>query len=498
MTRARRNRPDAEVERLLAEYNDSLQANPLLAYNDPEYPHRYHAKQMQFHDARTRIKALIAGNRSGKTVACVVDDLIQAIDRELLPNWLLPYKKWKPPFHVWIGAPKFSKHEDTIIPLIRRFIPKLMLIEGSFEKSYRRQPTPILRLTNGSTFGFKTYDQDLDAWASAEVHRIHWDEEPNGEDGKILRSEARARLVSTNGDEIIGMTPLLGYSWVYDEIWERRLEDGISVVQMSIEDNPWNSKQAINEFLGELTTDERRAREKGEFVHFGGLFFDEFSDERHVWPAAPKPEHIKGQDVVVGIDPGLRRTGVTWTAFDNDNAALTFAEHYPAESIVPDICAEIRRKNEFWGCEPEYVIDPSARNRSAINADQVEAAYMREGIYPQYGQNDRAAGILEIKRRLQNLEPNGTPQPMLQISPECKNLIWEIGRYRRDLNSDDEWKAIKVDDHLVDSLRYAVLSRAWHHPEFNPPPRRYSTPEFQIPYSEERPYREAPPLGSFS
>jgi phage terminase large subunit-like protein len=492
--------PDPDLERLLGEYNDALAYNPLLGYNDPDLKHRLHRKQIIFHEAMTKVKALIAGNRSGKTVGCIVDDIIQAVDRGLLPAWLKPFKKWEPPFHVWIGAPKFSKHEDTIIPLLRRFLPKQMLFEGSFEKSYRRQPTPILRLTNGSTFTFKTYDQDLDAWAGAAVNRIHWDEEPNGEDGKALRGEAQARLVSTDGDEIIGMTPLLGLgTWVYDEIWERRHEPGITVVQMSIGDNPWNTKKAIEEFLAGRTDEERRAREKGEFVHFGGLFYDEFSDDLHVWPTEAKPEHVKGQDVVVGIDPGLRRTGITWTAFDNDNAALTFDEYYPSESVVPEICAEIRQRNEYWGCEdPLYIIDPSARNRSAINADAIEAAYMREGIYPQYGQNDRGAGIMEIKRRLQACDGQGEPHPTLVISPKCQNLIWEIGRYRRDTNSDDEWKAIKVDDHLVDSLRYAILHRTWY---VSPLPAQkpvYSTPEFQAPHAEEKFRQDVPPLGAFS
>jgi phage terminase large subunit-like protein len=488
---------DPEVQKLLAELDATLTLNPLQGYNHPDLPKR-HVKQLAFHAARTKIKALIAGNRSGKTVACIVDDLIQAVPENVLPEHLRPFKKWHPPFHCWIGAPKFSKHEDTIIPLIRRFIPRDQLIEGSFEKSYRRQPVPILRLVCGSTIGFKTYDQDIDAWASAEVHRIHWDEEPDGDHGRILRSEARARLVSTNGDEIIGMTPLLGYSWVYDEIWERRNEPQITVVQMDIEDNPWNTKEAIEDFLSELTEEEKRARKSGQFVHFGGLFFDEFRDPIHVVDPPPL-ERVKAQDVVVGIDPGLRRTGITWTAFDNDNAGVTFDEYYPKECVVPTIAAEIKRRNKAYGIDPVFVIDPSARNRSAINADQIEAAFAREDIYCQHGQNDRAAGILEVKRRFQATDANGNPAPTLVISRNCKHLIWEIGRYRRDPNASDEFAAIKADDHLVDSLRYAVMSRAWEvgEPPAGLPPHAY-LPDFEPPYSGHEFLTDPPPMGAMS
>lgn len=493
-----------EVEknpRLKALYEELLsivKTNPLQGYNHPDLQ-RVHQKQLLFHAAGTKIKAFIAGNRSGKTVACVVDDIIQAVDRDALPPHLLPYKKWEPPFHVWIGAPKFAKHEDTILPLLRKFMPKEQLTDQSFDKSYRRQPVPILRLANGSTISFKTYDQDLDAWASAEVHRIHWDEEPNSEDGKLLRSEARARLVSTNGDEIIGMTPLLGYSWVYEDIWERRNEPQITVVQADIEDNPWNSQEAIEDFLGELTDEERRARKSGEFVHFGGLFFDEFKDSLHV-VTKPDLAKLKDQEVVVGIDPGLRRTGVTWTAFDNDNAAVTFAEFYPKETVVPNIARAIKLKNQTFGIkEPVYVIDPSSRNRSGINADSLEAAYAREGIYCQWGQNDRPAGILELKRRFQAHTKDGEPHPTLTISEDCPNLIWEIGRYRRDPHSKDEFAAIKMDDHLVDSLRYAVMSRAWHIPDDGLQQTAFE-PNFQEQYSEERKRFpvEVAPFGAYS
>lgn len=484
---------------LFAEFTAIVRANPLQGYNHPGLP-RVHKKQLEFHAIKPQglgIKGLLAGNRAGKTVGCVVDDIIQAVDESVLPEHLKDFKKFQPPFRCWIGAPKFDKHQDTIIPLLRKFLPRDQLVGDSFDKAFKKQDR-LLLLKNGSTFGFKTYDQDLDAWASAELERIHWDEEPNGEHGERLRSEARGRLVSTNGDEIIGMTPLLGYSWVHDQVWECRHEPNVDVVTMEMGDNPWNSKEAIAAFEAGLTEEEKRARIKGEFVHFGGLFFDEFRDSLHVVDP-PNRQALESQETVVGIDPGLRRTGVTWTAFDNDNAAITFDEFYPAESVVPDIAEEIKRRNEFWGIEPSvYVIDPSARNRSAINADQVEAAYMREEIYCQHGQNDRAAGILEMKRRLQAQDAQERPSPTWLISEDCKTLIWEIGRYRRDPNANDEFTAIKQDDHLLDSVRYAILSRTWHVPELSEQPKRFSTPHYQAPYADERFAQDVAPLGSFS
>jgi hypothetical protein len=106
--------------------------------------------------------------------------------------------------------------------------------------------------------------------------------------------------------------------------------------------------------------------------------------------------------------------------------------------------------------EPDfYVIDPSARNRTQINADAVEAEFQRHGIYAVHGQNDRESGILTIKRRFQ------ASPPELLISTACRELIFEIGRYRIDPKSESKFDVIKIKDHVLDAMRYALMTRAW-------------------------------------
>jgi phage terminase large subunit-like protein len=490
-----------------AELAEIFRANPLERYNNPLLP-KVHKKQLAFHGTQAPplgIKALIAANRSGKTVTCVVDDIIQLIDDSLVPDHLKAFKKWHGPVTIWIGAPKGGTHEANSIPLFRKFLPKASLKEGSFSKSFRKQPTPILTLANGSMVVFKTYDQDLDAWASAEVHRIHWDEEPNVSNSRELRSEARARLVSTNGDEIIGMTPLLGFSWVHDDVLQRKdVDPDISVFHMRMEDNPWNTPEAIAKYAEGLTEEEKRMRLNGEFVSLGGLFFDEFREDLHVVEAIEKPpdnelaDRLRGQEVVVSIDPGRQRSGVTWTAFDKDNSALVFDEFFPKLAEVVQVADEIKRRNKEWGIrDATYVIDPSSRNKSAINADDVEAAYARQEIYCQRGQNSRPAGILELKRRLQ-----AKPEPTIFFARDCTETITQFIRYARDPKSHDEWAALpqteRVRFDLVDTVRYAVMSRTWFGPEEAAPERTAFQPNFQPAYAGETFKRDPAPFGDWS
>lgn len=501
---------DPALAKEFALLDQILSENPLEGYNNPELSWlgaKIHKKQMEFHaiDAGPLgIKLLLASNRSGKTVGGVVDDIIQLVDEALLPDHLKPFKKWHGPVTIWVGAPKNENHFNNTIPLFRRFLPKAALKDGKWKGTFKSQPNPRLELANGSEVAFKTYDQDLDAWAGAEVHRIHWDEEPNGENSRELRTEARYRLVSTEGDEQVTMTPVLGaYSWVNDEVWERREESGIFAMKMKIWDNPWNSKSVVEKIVKEAKAEGEevyRTRIEAEFVHLGGLFFPEFREDLHVIAEIP-PEAVGGRDVVVSIDPGRQRSGVTWTAFDNDNGAVVFDEFFPGESEVVQVAEEIKRRNDYWGIEPRYVIDRAASAGSAIDADSVLAAYMREEIYAERGQSDRAVGILEMKKRLQN-KTKDKPDPTLQFTRKCPETIRQVERYARDPKSKDEWAAVPQSGRtrwdLVDSCRYGVMQRTWHVPPASEQPKRFSTATYQAPYADEPFAQDVAPLGSFS
>lgn len=444
---------DPEVIAELAELEAIFEANPLERYNNPLLP-KYHEKQMEFNRIQVPplgIKGLIAANRTGKTLGCRADDTIQVVPRELVPAHLAECKKWEPPCHVWVGAPKYAKHEDTTLPLFRKLIPRQALWKQSFAKSYSSQSRQI-QLDCGSTIGLKTYDQDLDAWASAEIHRISWDEEPNTPNSRDLRSEARARLISTGGEEIIGMTPLLGWSWVYDDVWLKRDQDNIFVVTMTMADNPWLPPAVIAEFEAGLTEDEKRMRIHGEFVHVGGLVYPQLKDRHYVEP--PERKHLEGQSIYVGIDPGVNTTAVVFVAFDNDNTALVFDELYLHDNnAIPENASKaIYEKLSLWNVDPSrYMIDPSARNRSLTDARRVQDLYKIAGIRTTPAQNDRETGVFEVRRRLEF--------DQIFISKDCQKLKWEMERYRQEEKADGRFDVLKEDDHGCDALRYVCMAR---------------------------------------
>lgn len=430
--------------------------NPLLFYNNPEIAEligsRVHHKQLEFHSFDTSIKAFFGGNQSGKTTAGLVDDLIQALDDKDLPEHLLKYKVWNPPFYCRILAPDFvDATEKVIFPKLKELIPAHTLVGGSWKTAYNKQLRHLM-FKNGSVFTFMTYEQDPFKMGGATLHRIHYDEEPPHEH----RKENIMRLVRYDGDEIFTMTPLKGLTWTYDEIWEHKDEDDdISVVEVDIDDNPWITQDAKERVLGAYSDEELQFRKSGKFIHIAGMIYSEFDPREHVIPwRTPNPN----SNIIVGIDPGLgSRCAVVWVSLDSEDRMVVFDEIYVKGAIVSDVAGQIHKINTEFDIKPIYnVIDPAARDRHHQTGRSDQMEYADHGIYTIAGQNAVRPGINAVKERLQSGK--------LYIADNCVNIIKEMKNYRwrePPKSGEDKEKPIKKDDHLLDALRYVVMSRPY-------------------------------------
>lgn len=449
------------AQQLLEAFQARRLHNPLEAYVP-------HPKQVDLHAGvhNNRMRLFAGGNRAGKTTAGILDDIIQAAPAELVPEHLRPFKRFECPFYCRIMAPDFvSTMQPVIHQKLREWLPKDMLKGGSFDATYSKHDR-TLRMECGCRFDFMTFEQSIDKFGGAALHRCHYDEEPPED----IRKECLMRLIDFGGDELFTMTPLMGMSWMFDGVWGRRHEDGIHVVVCDMDENPHLDEETKRAALDGLSEEEKQARKEGNFVHFGGLVYPKWRD----WKTpAIKSDQLEGCDVVVGIDPGIRFTGVVWVAFDQDNRAVCFAAE-KLTNATPEVVAEkIRSVNRGWGlggdhAEPLYVIDPSARNRSLVNAQAVEGEYAACGIYTMHGQNDREAGVMNVRRRGE--------QGSFKWCGDLIDLTFEADRYRINDRPDGGFDVIKEHDHLLDALRYALMSRPWG-PSVKPKPAAHRDPE---------------------
>lgn len=444
--------------KLLREFRERRIANPIEAY-DP------HARQVEYHATiGTKRRMFAGGNRSGKTTGGILDDLIQMAPRELVPDHLAPYKRFDCPCYIRVCTPDFKNTLlPVVIPKLREWTPNAMLRDGEFDKSFDKSNW-CMRFDCGCRMDFQTYEQTLDKFGGAALHRVHFDEEPPED----IYKECAMRVLDFDGDLCFTMTPLQGMSWTFDGIWGNRHKEGYAVIVCDMDENPYLSAAGRAAALADLTSEEIDARKRGLFVHFGGLVYNTASwHSRIVDP--PSREFVNDCEVVESIDPGIRVTGVTWHAFDRDNRQFLFAELRLENHTVADVAAKMKQVRAGWGFKVVddrrllTVIDPSARSRSPITATTIETEFANHEIFPSHAQNELEAGVFLVRRRLANEQ--------LFISRDCPLVTWEAERYRIQEREDGKFDVVKKDDHLMDTVRYAAMTRPWDpkpKPAFDP------------------------------
>jgi phage terminase large subunit len=205
-----------------------------------------------------------------------------------------------------------------------------------------------------------------------------------------------------------------------------------------------------------MSEEEKAARKSGRFIALHGLIYGDFSRERHIVPERPIPENV---NVVVGIDPGIRnRCAVVWIYLDHRDQMAVFQEGSYEGLTVKQVCEQIHKTNAAYDVTPlYYVIDPAAQNRAHQTGRSDQMEYADHGIVTIGGQHSVTAGINRVRERFQN--------DRLFVYANCTNLIDELQKYRWKqpprTGEDGRQAPVKKDDHAVDALRYAVMSRPY-------------------------------------
>jgi phage terminase large subunit-like protein len=470
-----------EVQGQLVAVDQLVEKNPLWGFRPFGSRGTQEGAQVAFLGHRPTptdvdIKMGIAGNQSGKTTIGIVDDLIQLCDRSALPPWLQQYKFWDPPFKLRVVTMDLNTHlHGVFIPKFQELCPKDQLKGGSWDDAYNKTRR-VLEFKNGSSVQFLSAEQSREVHQGWTGDRIHFDEEPPPPHGYDIYRESRFRVMARQGQLMFTMTPLLGLSWTYDELWTRRNDPAEQVfgVQWSLIDNVEIPNSAIKREIAACRSErEYRARILGDFTSFRGRVFEQFDESKHLIER-PDRKIIQDLDVIVGLDPGLSKGGVVWCGFDKENRMVVFDEFYFSNvpMVSPDkqvhtVVQQIRMVNAKWGIKPLfYVVDPASRIRDMVTGtESVMTTMIREGFVTVPGENDRMQGILELWGRL---EAN---PPALVVSKTCTNWLHERDRYL--VHQDEEGGESRPKtgkgatfstlgpDHLMDPTRYVAMARAW-------------------------------------
>lgn len=414
-----------------------------------------HEKQLQFHSSTKKAKLWIGGNRGGKSVGGVVEDLWWATGRH-------PYRKTPlgPVFGRVIGTSFIDGVQGILFPIFKRWIVPSDLINGSWEDSYNKAER-LLTLDNGSQLDFKSYDQDTVKHAGTSRDFIHFDEEPP----KSIFDENMMRLVDTGGSWWITMTPVEGMTWVYSQLyepWKSGKRHDLDVIQVSMSDNPHLSTTEKIQLLGFLDEDGREKREHGTFVPKGGLVFPSFQESVHATLHNWRPP----SDWLVyhSVDHGFNNPAahLHHAVSPNGDSIVTFHEIYKDHALVKDLAKEVLEWEQLNGIEPFLRTgDPAMKQKTAESGSSVQMLYSDEGLYLALDSVPRAVdpGVIKMNSYLQ-VNPK-TGRPYWQIS-DCPNLTREMRQLHWDYyvsgkleDANNKKETIhKKDDHAPDSARY--------------------------------------------
>lgn len=396
-----------------------------------------------FHESNKIGRILRGGNRSGKSVAGVVESVWRSTGRH-------PYYKTHdvPTRGRIVTVDKDAGILQIIIPLLKQWIPTSELINGSWEDSYKTYGK-VLTLRNGSTIELKTHQQETESFAGVPLHWCWFDEEPP----KAIFNECRLRLIDYNGCWYMTMTPVQGQDWIFDRFINTN-QKNVDRFEVDIEDNPHLNKEALASLDEDLDEDEKKVRRQGIFVPKGGLILKEFDYNRHVIKGGgPIPATWA---IYVSIDHGFNApSAILWHAVSPDGDVITFKEIYKNKTVIRVLVNEIKQINKEIGREPLiYMGDPSMSQRNGITGTSALAEYRRHGIPLIQAKKDVEGRINKMNEYLKF--------DKWHITEACPNTIKEARVYAykyytspkiADRNNVRE-EPNKKNDHTMDSSGY--------------------------------------------
>lgn len=276
------------------------------------------------------------------------------------------------------------------------------------------------------------------------------------------------RLSNYKDSWLIGDTTPMGHNWFYREVWEPAIDGrfkGASTFSWTAYDSPFVSREKIEAAKQNLAPEFFARGFLASFGAFYGKIYTAWNDACIV-DECP----FKANRVLVSADlnantekpaafgvylVGGEYLDPTRNAWPRMHLAKEFYE--PIGLDYERYANAIKATVHAWatkGYTPEVIIDPSAHRA-------FKKMLHDRGISPRNANNDVKQGIMTLGGAM---VPKHDRAPIFTISKTCKNFPREVNGYSWKVNSNGvalEEPDKTLDDHLLDSARYAAM-RVWN------------------------------------
>lgn len=362
-------------------------------------PGKLHAKQLEALTNPATHRWLFWGNQTGKTTLGAVDMVLSALGRH--PAQIAGVEPM-PPFTGWASALSWELWEKILLPELLTWIARDRVIDAPLPHVHSTKRDIVIRADNGteSRITGKAAEQGAAKYQSARVNKAWLDEEHP----RAIWDEMQPRLLRYGGRTIGSMTPILGLTWVYGEVYEPVKMGQIPTTRhwyshAGLKDNPAITPAAREELRAELRNNPSQlaAREEGLFVKPIGAVLP-FELEKHGVDLEGDAlrAFVKRTRHYGGVDLGKWRFAFSWGGvekFGDDEGKLTlidevFSQNEDASTRAKKIHDQLQfyevKDIDLWGdcADPDGLLELNQaleRLRSPYHVMPVQAENKRIG-----------------------------------------------------------------------------------------------------------------------
>lgn len=430
-------------------------------YQTQEIRDKY-LKHMAFYEAglNFNFRLFLAANRSGKTISGLFETTCHATG--IYPTWWKG-KRFAHPLNILVCG----KKSDTVRDILqfglfgkKSTIGTGMIPRENIGKIYSARGVSdaidyaeVKHNSGGlSVINFKSYTEGRDSFEGTTYDVVWFDEEPPMD----VYAEAITRTATVEGIVYLTFTPLEGptpliLSYLNPPTVKDEFDDSIdlpsgAVIQQAWTDVPHLSEKVKKLLLSKWPPNQHDARTKGIPVLGSGAIYGVPETEFVIKPF----EIPKYWRRIYGLDTGSQNTAACWLAIDPDTDIYYIYSNYKkgidkrdVEDDPPFIHAQAIKARGDW---IPGAIDYAGTDQS--DGQRIKDIYIKHGLLVENADKRVEAGLYEVLERL--------TLGRLKVFNTCEALLEEYRVYHRN----EKGAIVKTNDHLMDAMRYAVMSAA--------------------------------------
>jgi len=448
-----------------SELNRRASRKAIGAYfaDEGKFPRSLYIPHLKFFAAGAKWyeRCFMSGNRVGKTIAGAYEVTLHMTGE--YPDWW-EGRRFERGVQVWAAGDTNQTVRDILQKTLlgapeaigTGMIPGDSIV-GTPKKKAGSVPDAIesfhVKHKSGtiSYCQFKSYDQKRRSFQGTAQDIIWLDEECPLD----IYSECLMRTMTTQGLMMLTFTPLMGLTDVVltfmpDGKFHKPEEIGKFIIQATWDDAPHLSREDKERLWSATPLHLREARAKG-IPQLGSGAIYPIGEERLLIDPMQIPYWWK---MAYALDVGWNATAALWGAWNPDDDTVYIWSEYKQGECMPPVHAEAINARGTW---IPGVIDPAADGRNQKDGSRLMQEYQNLGLDIMKADNTVEAGILTVWNRMVT--------GRLKIMSNCVALLAEMRLYRRD----EKGKIVKANDHLMDCLRYLImtgLQRACVEPDY--------------------------------